>query len=147
MITSDYLKRVLPELDEFKNKDMSEHVLDGNGYDGIMAILENLRSSTFPTVIVEDRSSGSITIDAGPVDVYSLPVWVMVAGENGDEYPAFESAFALVKKILKLFVRDQDTADLDGIDLSRIGYYKRFAPGCYGYEILLTFRVDIDLSL
>lgn len=147
MISLNYLKQVLPTLAEFK-EDIDSKVFEGEGYDGVIAILENIRGITLPAVIIEDRAMGNIRIDSGPVDSYSLPVWVMVEKnrDNNSVSGAYASAFELGKKILKLFIRDANTS-LQGIDFSNIQYSKREATDCYGYEFLITFRCDIDLSL
>lgn len=147
MINLDFLKRVLPELEEFRD-DIDSRVFEGEGYDGVIAILDNIRGISLPAVILEDRSIGNIRIDSGPVDSFSLPVWVMVAKDrdNNSVSAAYASAFELGKKILKLFIRDANSA-LQGLDFSNIQYSKREATDCYGYEFLITFRCDIDLSL
>lgn len=147
MINLEYLKRVLPELEELRDE-IDSHVFEGEGYDGVIAILDNIRGISLPAVILEDRSMGNIRIDSGPVDSYSLPVWVMVAKDrdNNSVSGAYASAFELGKKILKLFIRDANS-ELQGLDFSNIQYSKREATDCYGYEFLLTFRCDIDFSL
>ncbi len=147
MINLEYLKSVLPELEEFR-EDIDQRVFEGEGYDGVIAILDNIRGISLPAVIIEDRSIGNIRIDSGPVDSFSLPVWVMVGKDRDNNYvsAAYNSAFELGKKILKLFIRDADTS-LQGLDFSNIQYSKREATDCYGYEFLITFRCDIDLSL
>lgn len=145
MITSDYLKQVLPEITEFKDCEIDSHVLLAQGYDGVIAILDNIRTTGFPCVIIEDRSMGNIDIDSGPLDSYSIPLWVMVQDATKEPSELFTLAYELVKKLLKILIRDADY--LNGFDYSRISYFKRFATDSAGYEILLQFREDIDLSL
>lgn len=147
MLTVDYLSRVLPEIREFSDSSkLPGQILSGEGFDGIIAILENLRTSQFPCVILEDKSIGSIDIDAGPVDSYSISLWVMLQGTEISKL--YNDAFSLGTKILKKLVRDADTEpELQGLDSSHITYMKRSgAMDCYGYEFLITFKDNIDLS-
>lgn len=147
MITSEYLKRVLPELHEFEGLEMCNAVHEAEGYDGVVALLENLRTGQFPCVVIEDRSIGNISIDSGPLDSYSIPLWIMVQDYSLEPSKLFQEAFEIGKKILKLLIRDAEKEDiLAGFDYSRIAYNKRTGPDCYGYEFLLTFRDNIDLS-
>lgn len=147
MLTVDYLSRVLPEIKEFSDRSkIQEQILSGEGFDGIIAILENLRTSQFPCVIVEDKSIGSIDIDAGPVDSYTISMWVMLQGTEISKL--YKDAFSLGTKILKKLVRDAEIEPkLHGIDSSHITYMKRSgAMDCYGYEFLVTFKDNIDMS-
>lgn len=147
MITTDYLISILPEMEEFQSPDPTTHVQMAEGYDGVIALLENIRSANFPCLIIEDRSVGNIAIDAGPLDTYSIPIWVMVQNSEMGVSEQYNKAFELIKKLLKIMIRDALSGALQGLDYSRIAYAKRSAVDSYGYEILLTFRVDIDLSL
>lgn len=116
MITSDYLISILPELEEFKNGEIASHVHTGEGYDGVIALLENIRTTTFPCVIIEDRSTGNISIDSGPLDTFSLPLWVMVQESDKSVSDQYKLAFELLKKILKILIRDADAGILSGFD-------------------------------
>ncbi|MDP3387722.1 MAG: hypothetical protein Q8S24_10835 [Eubacteriales bacterium] len=146
MITSNYLKSILPELEEFNNIEIDFHIQTAEGYDGVIALLENIRTTNFPCLVIEDRSMGNIAVDAGPLDTYSIPLWVMVQDPEKSPTEQFKKAFELVKKILKILIRDADNDIIKGLDYSRIPYNKRTAIDSFGYEILLTFRMDIDLS-
>lgn len=149
MISRNYLLTILPELVEFSSEDEIEYqVLEADGYDGVVALLGNVRSIYFPVVVIEDRTIGNISTDSGPVDSYSIPLWVMVSNDSSKtKTEIFKTAFTLVLKILKLFMRDVDSvADLTGWDFQRISYSKRSGPDCSGYEILMTYRDNIDLS-
>ncbi|MHC1781018.1 MAG: hypothetical protein AB9922_12365 [Bacteroidales bacterium] len=147
MVTSDYLISILPEMEEFRSQDPSAHVQIAEGYDGVIALLDNIRTASFPCLIIEDRSIGNIVIDPGSLDTYSIPVWVMVQNTGESVTEQYKKAFELVKKLLKILVRDADNGTLEGLEYSRIPYNKRSAVDSYGYEILLTFNVDINLSL
>ncbi len=147
MVTSDYLISILPEMEEFRSADLATHVQQAEGYDGVIALLENIRTSSFPCLIIEDRSIGNIVIDAGSLDTYSIPLWVMVQSSEIGVTEQYKVAFELAKKLLKILIRDAGNGILKGLDYSRIPYNKRSGPDSYGYEMLLTFNVDIDLSL
>jgi hypothetical protein len=134
-------------MDEFKDGEIASHVYTAEGYDGVIALLENIRTTTFPCLVIEDRSMGNISIDAGPLDTYSIPLWVMVSDQTKGATELYSHAFDLVKKILKILIRDSDKNIIPGLDYTRIPYNKRSGVDAYGYEILLTFRLDIDLSL
>ena len=98
--------------------------------------------------MIEDRTIGNISIDSGPVDSYSIPLWVMVSNHSSkSKTEIFKIAYALTLKVLKLLMRDVDSVtDLSGWDYQRISYSKRSGPDCSGYEILMTYRDNIDLS-
>lgn len=151
MLTKTYLEKVLPELEEFSDAEKFPlQLLEGDGYDEIIAILGSLRSVEFPCVVIEDRSSGIMEhLLEGPVDSTSMALWVMDQG-NRDNNPSaiFESSFALAKRILKLLIRDCDKeSSLAGWDTGRVAYNKRMGgPKCYGYEIVLSFNENLDLS-
>lgn len=84
MLTNTYLQSALFPLKEFTSKDTQ--ILQGNGYDGVIAILENLRSVEFPCVILEAGGSGSCQLIEGPVDTFTQSLWVMgQLGRSEDE--------------------------------------------------------------
>ena len=144
MITSDYILSILPEMEQFKSLDIESHVHMANGYDGVIALLDNIRTASYPAIIIEDRSSGNIVIDAGPLDTYSISLWLMLQDVQKEQSTLFVEAFDLVKKLTRILIRDADT--LDGLDYSRIPYFKRMTADACGYELILTFRQNIDLS-
>lgn len=147
MITSNYLLQVLPELEEFNVPNLESHIHLTEGFDGVIALLENIRTGGFPCVIIEDKTIGNISIDDGPLDTYCIPLWIMLQDVNMTPSELFPAAFELLKKIIKLLIRDNETELLEGLDCSRLSYNKRFAADAYGYEVLLTFRKNIDLAL
>lgn len=148
MLSFDYLMKTLPVLEEFSdNSKIERQILSAEGYDGVMAILDNIRTVEFPCVILEDRSLGHITFDSGFLDSSSCSIWVMVQDDcvTGSSL-LYKKAFSLGISILKLFVRDS-TSELSDIDYSTITYSKRERTDCYGYEFVITFREDIDMSI
>jgi len=154
MITTTYLKKVLPELKEFEDADKFVNQLkEGDGYDEIVAILGALRTTEFPCVVLEDRSSGTMdNLLEGPLDNTSIALWIMDQGDRDETTGAtaiFTRTFALAKEIIKLFIRDISVEpELAGWDPSHVAYNKRMGgPKCLGYEMVLTFREDIDLRI
>jgi len=134
------------------------HILEGNGYDRIMAILKSLRGTTFPCVILEARAGGQVDmIGGGPIDSCTQSLWVMVQlGRDEDEVAAFEQAWELAKKILARFIQCDPISSLDtkdkmevlrSWDYNRISYMQRYGgPTCRGYEVVLTFRDYVSLT-
>lgn len=154
MLNKKYLHEVLPELSEFGElTEIENHVKTGGGYDEVTAILENIRTVEFPVVVIEDRSSGNFTIEEGTMDTYTIALWVMVQNTRSEEQDTsdlYKDSFALLKKIVGLLLRDQvqRPGELGSLDISRMPYNRRMGgPNCLGYELLLTFKEDIELAL
>lgn len=153
MITTTYLKKVLPELKEFEDADkFVNQFKEGDGYDEIVAILGNIRSIEFPCIVLEDRSSGTIgNLLAGPLDRTSIALWIMDQGDRDETEGGstiFKRTFSLALDIIKLFIRDKNVEpELAGWDIDHLAYNKRMGgPKCFGYELVLTFEENIDLS-
>lgn len=154
MLNKEYLLQVLPELSEFGEiTDMENHVKTGGGYDEVTAILENIRTVEFPVVVIEDRSSGNFTIEESTVDTFTIALWVIVHNtrdEEQDTSDLYKEAFGILKKIVGMLLRDQvqRPEELGSLDISRMPYNRRMGgPNCLGYELLLTFKEDIELAL
>ncbi len=148
MLTSNYLKSSLFSLREFISPDTQ--ILQGNGYDGVIDILQNMRSVTYPCVILEAGSSGSVQNVEGPVDTFTQSLWVMgQLGRGEDEAALFASMKALGMKIIAKLLLDIGTAtEVEGFDYQRFTYLQRWGgPNARGYEFMLTFRKDFALML
>lgn len=153
MITVNYLKELLVELEEFRDPSaIDNQIKTGDGFDEITAILESIRSIVFPCVVIEDKSGGSFSIEDGPVDTYTIALWVMLQQtreEENDNSEIFREAFSLMKRIASLLIREQEkgTPPVASLDITRMPYNKRLGgPNCLGYELMLTFRENIELS-
>ena len=96
MLTSSYLKTSLFSLKEFISPETQ--ILQGNGYDGVIDILQSLRSVTFPCVILEAGGSGQVQNIEGPVDTYTQSLWVMDQLGRGEDEAA---VYASMKKLWK----------------------------------------------
>ena len=119
MLSVDYLRKALGALPEFTDTAAQVHASDG--YDGVISILANIRGTAFPCVVLEDRSSGELGCRPGGFDSYSLVLWVMDSKGREEHFP--------------------------GMDIASIPYNRRQGgPGCCGYELVISFFDDIDLS-
>ncbi len=145
MLSVDYLRKALGALPEFTDTAAQVHASDG--YDGVISILANIRGTAFPCVVLEDRSSGELGCRPGGFDSYSLVLWVMDSkGRDEQESTVYARMFALAKSIVRLLVRDS-REHFPGMDIASIPYNRRQGgPGCCGYELVISFFDDIDLS-
>lgn len=139
-----YLNNVLPEIPDFKNIDTQ--LLSADGYDAVFALLQNLRVTDYPCVILEDPVSGSFGCFPGGSDEYTQSLWVMVQ-LNRNETPSegYERARQYAMQIMQLFTRDYDTQWYGILDLTNIPYNKRSGAGSVGYELLLYMHTDINI--
>ena len=67
MLTSNYLLSSFSSLKGFDSP--ADQILQGNGYDGIIDILENMRGVVYPCVILETASLCSVRPRNPPDDV------------------------------------------------------------------------------
>ena len=150
MLTTSYLKSSLSSLKEFISPD--SQILQGNGYDGVIDILQNMRSVTYPCVILEAGSSGTVQNVEGPLDTYTQSLWVMgQLGRGEDESALFSEMKSLAMKIFSKLLMDkgeethQEVAEMDH---QRFTYLQRWGgPNARGYELMLTFRQNFALQL
>lgn len=148
MLSIEYLKPTLSPLKEFVSLD--SQILQGNGYDGVIDILQNMRSITFPCVILETGSSGSVQNVEGPVDTYTQSLWVMgQLGRGEDEAALYSAMKKLAMKIVARFLLDVTEApELEGFDYQRFTYMQRWGGNnARGWELMLTFRQNFSLQL
>ncbi len=148
MLTTSYLKSSLSSLKEFISPD--SQILQGNGYDGVIDILQNMRSVTYPCVIMEAGSSGQVQNIEGPLDTYTQSLWVMGhLGRGEDEAALFESMKGLAMKVFSRLLMDiGKSPSVEGLDFQRFTYMQRYGgPNARGYELMLTFRQNFSLQL
>lgn len=149
MLTNTYLQSALFPLKEFISKDTQ--ILQGNGYDGVIAILENLRSVEFPCVILEAGGSGSCQLIEGPVDTFTQSLWVMgQLGRSEDEALLFSQMKALARKVTAIILQGAAAGvpEVAGIDWSRYSYMQRYGgPNARGYELIFTFKENFSLEV
>lgn len=147
MLSGDLINRILSGMPEIRSA--GSQIFEGDGYDAIMDILKSLRSVEFPAIVLESRSSGTITIVEGPVDTYTQSLWVMgQLGRNEDEAALYRDMFCLCKEVLARMLAAKSSGEegLQGWYHDYISYMKRYGgPNARGYELVLTFKDDISL--
>ena len=150
MLTSNYLLSSFSSLKGFDSP--ADQILQGNGYDGIIDILENMRGVVYPCVILETGSSGSFQVIEGPVDTYTQSLWVMGAlGRGEDEAKLFKDMKDLAMKLFAKLLQDKAEGghpEVEELDYQRFTYMPRYGgPNARGYELVLTFRENKSLLL
>lgn len=150
MLNLDYIKKTISVLEQFEDKDKIESQLySADGYDEIIAMLENYANVEFPCVIFEDPSLGVISINDGPIQTSTCTIWVMTVRDREDNNAIyFTEMKALAMEILKLLVKGYNAGDseMKDWDAGRVSWAKRLGgPNCLGYEFTMTFNEDINL--
>lgn len=150
MLSLNYIKETISVLDQFADSDkIGQQVISVDGYDEVIAMLENYTNIEFPCVIFEDPSLGVISINDGPLETSTCTIWVITVRDREDNNALyFTEMKALAMEILKLLVKGYNAGDseMKGWDAGRVGWAKRLGgPNCLGYEFTLTFNEDINL--
>lgn len=149
MLTNSFLLSSLSSLREFISP--GQQILQGNGYDGVIDILQNMRSVQYPCVILEAGGSGTVADVEGPVDTFTQSLWVMgQLGRGDDEAALFASMKMLAMKIMSKLMMDMGAGhkEVEGLDYQRFSYMQRYGgPNARGYELVLTFRQNFCLQL
>ena len=149
MLSTDYLRRTLSELREFGHPETQ--ILQGSGFDGVIELLDSLRSVEFPCVVLEAGGSGNVQLIEGPVDTYTQSVWVMGRlGRSEDEATLYAEMKELARKITAKLLQDAAARvpEAAAIDWNRYAYMQRYGgQNARGYELLFTLREDFSLLL
>lgn len=149
MLTSSFIKQSLVALKDFTSPD--SQILEGNGYDGVIDILQNMRGVSYPCVILEAGGSGTIQFIEGPVDTFTQSLWVMgQLGRGEDEAALYSQMKALARKIAAKLLADgnRGAEEVASIDWSRFSYMQRWGgPNARGYELVFTFKENFSLLL
>ncbi len=128
-----------------------EQIIEADGMDAILDLLMNLRSVQFPAVILESRSSGVIQLVEGPLDTYTVSLWVMEQlGRSDTEADLYDQAFALLRDLLAKLLDDykNGSVELMGWNFRRTAYMKRAGgQNARGWELVLTFQDNISLLI
>lgn len=147
MLTIDYIKATLADLAEFPDADAQ--LLEGNGYDGVIDILQNMRSISYPCVILEAASSGTVQLVEGPLDTYTQSLWVMGQLGRGESEPAlYLQMKALMRKVVARLLEDYrcGVPEVQDLDWTRFSYMQRWGgPNARGWEVVLTFKENFSL--
>ena len=128
----------------------ADQILEANGLDAILELVTTLRSVSFPAVILEARSSGSIQLVEGPLDTYTESIWVMgQLGRGESEAQIYRDTMALMRLVLAKLLNDAKSGlhpELDGWDWTRTTYMKRYGgQNARGWELVLTFKENFSL--
>jgi hypothetical protein len=147
MLSKDHIIELLKgTIAELKD---DSHFLDGYGYDSIVSLLTNLRTVSFPAIILEGRGTGTINLVEGPVDRFSQSIWVMGRlGRDEDETALYDDMFKLMHRVLVKILAAAKNGDpqLAGWNWRSITYMKRYGgQDARGYEVVLTFEENISL--
>lgn len=149
MLTTDYLRRTLTGLKEFRDADTQ--ILQGNGFDGVIALLDDLRSVEFPCVVLEAGASGTVQVIEGPVDTFTQSVWVMgQLGRAEDEAELYAEMRILARKVAARLLEDfaSRVPEVAGLQWQRYSYMQRWGgQNARGYELVFTFAEDFPLLL
>ncbi len=148
MLTKSYLDNaIVGVIEGFTDADAQ--VMEANGLDAIIELITGLRSVSFPAVILEGRSSGTVQLVEGPLDTYTESVWVMGQfGRGESEAAIYESTRQLAFRILAKFLADfkAGAPELSGWDHTRTAYLKRHGgQNARGWELVLTFKDNFSL--
>lgn len=147
MLTLEYLKQTLTGQIAQITDPTKQIIESAAGYDGIVALIQTKGIS--PIVILENSEVGEFSLRPGGFLKSSQSVWVMkMVGRDGDRRAVQDECFAMMKRIIKVFVKHEKDAELDQWDWGdRIPWGIRNAgPNFTGYEFTLGFSEDTDLS-
>ena len=116
------------------------------GYDGIISLIQTKGIS--PMVILEHSEMGELSVRPGGFVKTSQSVWVMkMVGKEEDRRKVQDECFAMMKRIISVFVRHNEDPELSEWEWDRIPYGVRNAGASFtGYEFTLNFSEDIDLE-
>ena len=130
---------------------MDAQVIEGSGYDAIIALLDNLRGVEFPCVVLESGNSGTCQVYDGPVDTYTQSIWVMgQMGREEDEALLYAQMKQLARKVIAKLLDDfrKEVPQVADIDWNRFTYIRHGGgQNARGYEIIFTFRENCSLLL
>jgi hypothetical protein len=149
MMTRAFLCKLLQPLAAFTDTDAQ--VREADGLDAVMATVTGLRTISFPAVILESKDNGYFSVTDGALDNYTQSLWIMdqVTADKSDRSKAevISDMFYIMEKIAALLVAAAVAGTLSGLDVSRMTYYLRSGgPKCFGYELSLTFKENINLA-
>ncbi|MDR0754511.1 MAG: hypothetical protein LBF04_03895 [Prevotellaceae bacterium] len=146
----DLIKQLIKDMQEFAEPE--KQIFSAAGFDEAVSVIENIRTTVFPCVLVEDVQEGNISFASGFCDNATIAVWVVCRAPqntNAERKEAFLKAFELSKKIMAEIVRyNADRSDSDAyIDFARSVRYTPTGPlagNVYGYEFLYSTKQEIE---
>ena len=104
MLTLEYLKQTLTGQIAQITDPTKQIIESAAGYDGIVALIQTKGIS--PIVILENSEVGEFSLRPGGFLKSSQSVWVMkMVGRDGDRRAVQDECFAMMKRIIKVFVK------------------------------------------
>lgn len=153
MLTLEYINSLILDIPGFEATpgNIENKTFSVTGYDAAIALAENARIAQFPIAILEEKTSGSLSAEYGGIDSFSQSLWVMVgiSERNGiTKSDASKRAFELLKGIIRQLLNKKSglSSEVVGLDATSMPYFTRNVSIASGYEIILTFNNDMNLS-
>ncbi len=147
MLTRDDLSRIL--VGEVAGV-ADDQVIEAEGYDAIQEMLTTMRSISFPSIILEDQSSGVVQVVEGPLDTFTQSFWVMDRVARSETKSSIvRSMKELGKQILArlLKAKIEGEACLQDWEHIRTTYMRRDGgQNAAGWEMVLTFKENFTLE-
>lgn len=156
MLTLEYLKSILFKEETetvvpmVRGLDKPDWVLESaTGYDGIIELIQN--KDVPVCVVLEHNELGNFSMHQGGFEQASQSIWVMeMVAADEDRRKVQVECRRRMTRILSILGKHFDNDDqplVDKWDLHDIPYGIRNAgPNYTGYEFVLHFAEDIDLS-
>ena len=146
MITLSYIKALLDgKLNGITQTE--KHIIESaGGYDGIVSLVQTKGISLI--IVLENSEIGEFSILPGGFMKTSQSLWVMkMVGRDDDRHAVQNECFALMKRIISIFIGHVEDKELKQWEWERIRWAVRNAGANFtGYEFSLYFSEDIDLS-
>lgn len=147
MLTRDDLSRILAG---YVVGVTDGQVIEAEGYDAILELLTSMRSLSFPSIILEDQSSGVVQVVEGPLDTFTQSIWVMERVARSETQSSIARAMKeLAKQILARLLEAKvcGEACLRDWDHTRTTYMRRDGgQTAAGWEMVITFKENFTLE-
>ena len=145
-----YFSEMLSRCDRFKS---NKRFFTVNGYDAGATLLSSLREGDSPVVMLEDTCDGVLACNDGFLDTIVPGVWIMERVKAADA-KARKAALSACKAagfdmIRRIIADRRKNPVAEAFDYSRTSYFPRGPSGnhYWGYEFVLTFKFDTDMTL
>lgn len=146
MLTLTYLQNILN--DQLNGVDNVEKQIieSAGGYDGIVSLIQT--KGVTPIIVLENSEVGEFNVLPGGFLKTSQSLWVMkMVGRDDDRQAVQDECFALMKRIISIFIGHKKDSVLKQWDWERIPWGVRNAGANFtGYEFTVYFEEDTDLS-
>ena len=145
MLTLEYLRTVLDRQLSGIADTEKQIIESAGGYDGIVSLVQT--KMVTPLVILENSEVGELSVRPGGFNKQSQSIWVMkMVGRDDDRRTVQDDCFAMMKKIISVFIKHEKDPELDQWVWDSIPWSARNAGANFtGYEFVIHFSEDIDL--